>query len=38
MDEHEDDGGVAPPRLREEREGVGVVEELIAERPIHGGG
>lgn len=38
MDEHQDNGGVAEPGLREEREGVGVVEELVAEGPVDGGG
>lgn len=38
MDEHEDDGGVSPTGFGEERESVGVIEELIAKRPIHGGG
>lgn len=38
MDEHEDDGGVAPWGLGEEGEGVGVVEQLVAEGPVDGGG
>nr|GMC95374.1 hypothetical protein BHM03_00036115 [Ipomoea batatas] len=37
VDEHEDDGGVSPGGFGEEGEGVGVVEKLVAERPVHGG-
>ena len=35
MYEHEDYGSIAPSSLGEEGEGVGMVEELIAKRPIH---
>lgn len=38
MNEHENDGGVSPTGLWEEREGVGMVEELVAKRPVDGGG
>ena len=38
MDEHEDDSGVAETGAREEGEGVGVVEEHVAEGPVDGGG
>lgn len=37
VDEHEDDGGVSPAGFGEEGEGVGVVEKLVAKRPVHGG-
>nr|GMD01492.1 hypothetical protein GW17_00033112 [Ipomoea batatas] len=37
VDEHEDDRGVSPGGFGEEGEGVGVVEKLVAERPVHGG-
>ena len=38
VDEHEDHGGVAEAGAREEGEGVGVVQERVAEGPVHGGG
>ena len=38
MNQHEDDGGVAEAGFGEEGEGVGVVEKLIAEGPVDGGG
>lgn len=38
VDEHEDDGGVTPSVSREEGEGVGVIQKLVAESPIHGRG
>ena len=36
VDEHEDHRRVAPPGLGEQREGVGVRQQRVAERPVHG--
>lgn len=36
MNEHENDAGVTPAVARKEGEGVGVVEELVAEGPVDG--
>lgn len=38
MNEHQDNSSITEPSLREEREGIGVVEELIPERPVHRAG
>lgn len=38
VDQHQHHRRVAPPRLRKQRKGVGVVEKAVAERPVHGGG
>ena len=37
VDQHQDDGGVPPPRLGQQREGVGVRQKLVAEGPVGGG-
>lgn len=37
VNEHKDNCGVTEAGFREEREGVGVVEKLVAERPVDGG-
>lgn len=36
VDEHEDDGGVPPPGPWQQREGVGVRQQLVPEGPVHG--
>jgi hypothetical protein len=38
VDEHQDNGGVTKAGFGEESEGVGMVEELIAKRPINANG
>lgn len=38
MNEHENDGSITPPGFGKEGEGVGVVEKLVAEGPVDGGG
>jgi hypothetical protein len=38
VDEHEHHGGVAEGRPREQRQRVGVRQQLVAERPVGGGG
>ena len=35
VDEHEHHRGVAPRRPRQQREGVGVVQQRVPERPVH---
>ena len=35
MNEHENDAGVAPAGAGKEGEGVGVVEKLVTEGPVH---
>jgi hypothetical protein len=36
VDQHQDHRRVAPPVLGQQREGVRVVQKLVAERPVHG--
>lgn len=38
MDEHKNNGSITPSSLGKERESIGVVEKLVAECPVYGGG
>lgn len=38
VNEHEDNGGITETVLGEEGECIGMVEKLVSEGPVHGGG